>query len=60
MTPSSGTTMPGFVPQVTWGWSVAASITTSRSKRAPGSVRSDSHSSTARFQSRGERSLPAR
>src|SRR3954454_13123405 len=38
-TPSIGTTMPGFVPQVTCGFSCETSTTTVSSKVAPSSVR---------------------
>ena len=37
--PVIGATWPGFVPQLTWGASAGTSTTTSRSKRAPSSVR---------------------
>ena len=37
------TTMPGLVPQVTIGLSAPASISSSRSNDAPGSVRSSRH-----------------
>src|SRR5438128_22544 len=46
--PVTGVTMPGLVPQVTWGATSAASSWTCLSYVAPGSVRSSRHRSTAR------------
>src|ERR1035437_8717175 len=44
-----GATIPGLVPQLTYGTSFAASITSSRSNFAPGSVGNLLHSVTAAF-----------
>ena len=57
--PVTGATIPGVVPHVTWGESAEASTSTSRSKVAPGSVRSARHSPTALSKSAGAAGRPS-
>src|SRR5207249_4684683 len=60
--PVTPVTMPGLVPHVTWGGTVAASSVTRRSYVAPGSLWSPRHASTARVHAAppGARGRPAR
>src|SRR5207248_2329637 len=60
--PVTDVTMPGLVPQVTWGATSEASSSTCVSYVAPGSVRSSRHLATARSHAAplGARGRPAR
>src|SRR5438132_2297618 len=60
--PVTGVTMPGLVPQVTWGATSEASSSTCLSYVAPRSVRSSRHFATARSHAAplGARGRPAR